>query len=428
MQQYLNNRIRKAVRVAIALLLAALFLTGCAAPSAREDVFIDGDDSFEPALPTDDSADAATISKLLPGRLDSILTDDGSFAVLFVNVGKADACILRLGGSAVLIDTGSAQSVPQLFAALNALKIESIDAVFITHSHSDHLGGLDALVNNYSVGTVYSPYFSETGKDGVGKIVQRVKKLGLSHTELKAGDVVPLPDGASFTVLGPLALNEENDNDNSLVLRFDYAGQTILFAGDMQFAEEQSLLDAGAPLGSVILKVGNHGNPDATSDAFAAQVAPGIAIISTDTTVDANSANPRVLAALPNANVFVTENFPIGVLVTIDGASRMICFNPAKEKVSLHASLSVDAKHQTVTLTNDTALGADLSGCVLFSAETGAALRFPAGTRLSAGGSLTIGKGNELSFPNDDSPLRKKKGNTVFLYDSFGNLASKGLD
>ena len=67
----------------------------------------------------------------------------------YVNVGKADAAILRFGDTAVLIDTGSAESAPQLIAGLNAMGVDQISAVFITHSHSDHLGGLDALSANF---------------------------------------------------------------------------------------------------------------------------------------------------------------------------------------------------------------------------------------------------------------------------------------
>ena len=75
--------------------------------------------------------------------MQELLPGGETFAMLFVSVGKADACILRFGDAVVLIDTGSESSVPQLIAGLNALNVTKIDAVFITHSHSDHIGGLE---------------------------------------------------------------------------------------------------------------------------------------------------------------------------------------------------------------------------------------------------------------------------------------------
>jgi competence protein ComEC len=409
----------------VCLLLAVAVLTGCGVTDGG-DALADDDSPKGTISAVGEPVVSAGHRSAVPARpLGELLQGDPSFAALFVNVGKADACILRFGETAVLIDTGSKDSVPPLITGLNALQIDKIDAVFITHSHGDHLGGLDALAANYDIPIVYSPYYSEADKDGAGKIVKRAEKLNLAHQELKAGDSVPVTSEVAFRVLGPLALNEENDNDNSLVLRFSYGGKTFLFTGDMQFSEERAILDSGAELKSDVLKVGNHGNPDATGDAFAAQIAPAVAVVSTDTAADEDSAHPRVFAALKNTAVYVTENFPLGVLVTLDNAGKLLFFNPAREPFSLKITVSADAKEQSVTLTNEDEADADLSGCILFSTETGAALRVPDGTTLRAGGILTIGAGNRLSFPGDDSPLRKKKDNTVLLFDASGTLVCK---
>ena len=94
-------------------------------------------------------------------------------------------------------------------------------------------------------------------------------------------------------------------------------GRTLLFTGDMQFAEEQTLMDAGVDLSADILKVGNHGNKDATSDEFAQAVSPEYSIISTDTTVDTNSASKRVRKALSESTIYVTEEYEGGITFTI---------------------------------------------------------------------------------------------------------------
>lgn len=433
--KYLFDKFQSRIlpRAVLLLLCLALFAGCSAAPSVSSgDVFV--------APNTDEltDGDGVSTSGAVAGTIppDQVLEvteqpavpslPENGFAILFVNVGKADAAILRFGSTAVLIDTGTAESAPQLIAGLNALHVTQISAVFITHSHSDHLGGLDALSANYSIPMVYSPYNSETDKNGVSKIVKRVEKLNLPHIELKAGDTVPVAEGVTFTVLGPLSLNEQDDNDNSLVLRFSYGGKTFLFTGDMQFAEEDDLIAAGADLKSDVLKVGNHGNPDATGRKFGALVSPSFAVISTDTSVDTDSANPLVSAMLPSAQILITQDFPVGILLTLDSSGSITFQNPARSASTASIAIdSIDVKAQTITLVNAGTATADLSGMILFSVRSGATLRFPDGTKLDAGDSLEIGNDGEFIFPQEDKPLDKKKDNTVILYDYFGSLVSK---
>ncbi len=427
----MERKTTKTIKFFLCALLVLALLTGCSvSPSPiGAKVTPDADASGESSPDSEVSAGTPRNAVVIPAApLSEVLSEESGCSIIFVNVGRADAAIIRFGETAVLIDTGSADSVPQLFAGLNALGVSYIDAVFITHSHEDHLGGLDALSANYDISMVYSPYYGEADKNGVNKVQKRVEKLGLPYRALAAGDILPVADGVSFAILGPLRLNEEDDNDNSLVLRFSYDGKTFLFTGDMQFAEEQDLIDSGADLKSDVLKVGNHGNPDATGEAFAALVSPSRAVISTDTVKDKNSANPRVLAALRPAYVYITQDFPIGMLMKIDESGNIAVYNPTDDSSLPPATVeSFDFQEQTVTLINRSSADADLSGCVLFSARTGAALRFPVGTMLPTGGSLTVGNGEVYAFPGEEKPL-KKKDNTVSLYSPFGSLIDERND
>ena len=412
---------------AIILILCLALLAGCSVVPSNStvDMLIDSDASAS----QDSTTPAETVSPervldIVTEPLESALPQNG-FAILFVNVGKADAAILCFDETTVLIDTGSAESAPQLIAGLNALGVTKISAVFVTHSHGDHLGGLDALSANYDIPMVYSPFFSEQDKNGVGKIVKRAEKLGLPHTELKAGDTVPVADGVSFHVLGPLSLNKDDDNENSLVIQLTYGGKSFLFAGDMQFIEEQALIASSTALKSDVLKVANHGNPDATGDDFGALVSPDFAVISTDTSDDADSANPRVYAALPTAKVAVTQNFPIGVLLTLDDSGAVSLKNPARPAPNVAVTVdSFDVAQQTITLVNSSSDSVDLSGMILYSSRSGATLRFPEGTALASGETLVIGAGGDFNFSGEDKPLSKKKDNTVVLFDRFGTVLS----
>lgn len=383
-----------------------------------------GDDSL-PATPErtavapTPSEEVADVPPLSPGE------PDGSAVsrVTVVNVKKADAILVQAGGKAFLIDTGTKESAPALLGVLHRLGAERLDAIFLTHTHADHVGGVEAIAANLSVGTLYAAAISENKKNGENKITELSEQTGLPLVRLNAGETAEL-----FTVLGPITKNTDDDNDNSLVLKCALGGKTYLFAGDMQFAEEDTLLSAGVDVSADVLKVGNHGNPDATSEEFARAVGAKLALISTDTLDDADSANPRVLRALDGAAVYVSEDTPCGIVKETlpDGTERLFALDAAKPVDAKVVIEAVDVETQTVTLRND-GESAELSGWMLFSERGGELYRFPAGTVLDSGKRLFVGgASNETKYRfRDDSPWNRKKTDTAVLYDANGTEMSR---
>lgn len=265
--------------------------------------------------------------------------DLNDVSVMFINVGRADATLVQINGCAYLIDTGEKSSVPALYRALALQGVKKLEAVFLTHTNSDHIGGMEALTKKYNVDTLYSVDISKDKKNGENKISNLAAELLLKYVKLTAGNRVDLAPDTYFEVLGPLVYNDGDDNNNSLVLWLNVNGKTFLFTGDMQFAEEQTLLEAGADLSADILKVANHGNPDATSNEFAQAVSPEIAVISTNTSVDTDSANEIVISALRGARVLVTENYECGILLTVNANGTVDISNPHADNKRLPIGL-----------------------------------------------------------------------------------------
>lgn len=237
--------------------------------------------------------------------------------VSYINVGKGDAILVQIDDKNYLIDTGLEENSEMLLEGLKAKDVDTLDGVFLTHTHKDHIGGMEAVAAAYDIEMVYRAEISENKKNGENKIDNLSEDLYLPITKLNAGDKVKITDDIYFDVIGPFVLNEDDDNDNSLVMKLVVNGKTFLFTGDMQFAEEKTLMDAGVDLSSDILKVGNHGNKDATSDEFAIAVSPKYSVITTDTTVDTNSASKRVRKALSTSEIYITENYDRGITFTV---------------------------------------------------------------------------------------------------------------
>ena len=251
----------------------------------------------------------------------------GEMTLLSVNVRKADAHLLRCGEDVYLIDTGTKKGFDQLYAVLRDQGVTRLTGVILTHTHDDHVGGLNSLLkSDIEVDQVYAPAFY-TGikkKHPVEKAVAKNGREGQEVIWLYAGDSLPFGDG-TLEVIGPLEQNDEKENNNSLVLLARGGGGSLLLTGDMEFPEESSLLSAGAIPRVDVIKIGNHGEDDATSTELIRAAEPAIAVISTNTEDEPDTPSPRVmnLLAMWNVTVLQTQDTEKGVLVTFrDGEIR----------------------------------------------------------------------------------------------------------
>lgn len=243
-------------------------------------------------------------------------------SLLAVNVRKADALLLRSGETAYLIDTGTKKSAETLLDVLRREGVTRLTGVILTHTHSDHVGGLKALLDSgIVIENIYtSKYYVLKKEDGKHPVDKAIKKKDYQVIYLAGGDVLPL-DGGKLTVLGPVEKNEEAENCNSLVLLAEGGGGSILLTGDMEFPEEDSLLKAGILPQADVLKIGNHGEGDATSTQLVTTVQPKLAVISTNSEDEPDTPDPRVLRLLRDQGipVLITQDSQDGILITLRG-------------------------------------------------------------------------------------------------------------
>ncbi|MBR4331388.1 MAG: MBL fold metallo-hydrolase [Clostridia bacterium] len=245
--------------------------------------------------------------------------DSKALSLLVINVRKADALLLRCGDTAYLIDIGTEESYEQMVRVLRDEGITRLTGVIITHTDKDHAGGLmDLMGSDIEIENVYASEYFNKKKESKHPAVKALKGTGQEVIFLSAGDTLPL-DGGKLTVLGPLEWDEEKENNNSLVLLAEGGGGSILLTGDMELPEEESLLEAGMIPHADVLKVGNHGNGDATSEELIKAVSPSLAVISTNTEDKPDSPDSRVMKLLESsgAKVVVTQDTKNGILVTL---------------------------------------------------------------------------------------------------------------
>ena len=242
--------------------------------------------------------------------------------LLSINVRKGDAHLLRCGDAVYLIDTGKKKNYDDLYRVLRENGIDRLTGVILTHSHSDHTGGLKQLMqSDITVENVYASAYYAPEKEGKEHpVLKALKDTGLEPVWLSAGDTLPF-GGGTLEVLGPLKAmtDADNENSNSLVLLAAGGGGSVLLTGDMEFPEEASLLNAGLIPHADVLKIANHGEGDATSEQLIAAVSPQVAVISTNTEDEPDTPDPRVIKLLNRYQIQVlqTQHAVSGVLITL---------------------------------------------------------------------------------------------------------------
>lgn len=197
-----------------------------------------------------------------------------------MDVGKADAILIKSKGEAALLDAGKCSAAVSLADYLSRFGVEKLDYLIMSHSDKDHMGGMPQLLRELPVGGFVE---AASGLPGGSQEWEDLEYLlesrEVMRLALEPGDCVTVGE-AVLTALGPVQAYEE-PNNASLVLKLTCGPFSALFCGDMEQEAEQDLLDSGQDLGAVLLKVGHHGSKTSSSTEFLQAVRPAYAVIST---------------------------------------------------------------------------------------------------------------------------------------------------
>ena len=159
--------------------------------------------------------------------------------------------------------------------------IRRLDAVALTHAHSDHMGGMPAVLRNFRPRELWVGH--NPAAPAYEALLQQAALLGVGVRTLTRGDAQTF-GGAQLNVLAPAAdyvPSAAPSNNDSLVLHVSYAGHAALLEGDAGAPTEAAMLTLPPEqLHADLLKVGHHGSRTSTILPFLARVAPRLAVIS----------------------------------------------------------------------------------------------------------------------------------------------------
>lgn len=201
----------------------------------------------------------------------------GDEAVHFIDVGQGDSILVESNGQYMLVDAGEEDKGDIVVEYVRGLGIESLDYVVATHPHSDHIGGMDDVINSLNVENIIMPDMV-TATRCFENMIDAVENNNVNVIKGEAGYSFSMGD-FSCSIVGPVNIGDDANN-NSVVMKLTYGNDSILLTGDCSKEEEQDIIESNADISADLLKAGHHGSSTSDSDEFVKRVSPEIAVIS----------------------------------------------------------------------------------------------------------------------------------------------------
>jgi competence protein ComEC len=263
----------------------------------------------------------------------------GKFQITVLDVGQGDSLFLSFpNGHTMLMDggglTGSetirgsrsgfdvGENVVSPFLWWHGLK--HVDVLALTHAHHDHLDGLRAVLENFSVGELWVGRDEET--TAFTALLDEARAHGVKVVTETQGSTFNF-DGVEGQVLWPVDVSrvERAANDNSMVVRVQDGAERFLLPGDAEKRTENAMVDEGEPLSADFLKVPHHGSRTSSTEEFLAAVQPKVAVVSVGEDNPFGHPVPAVVQRYQAAGVrFLRTDKDGAVTATTDGKTLTV--------------------------------------------------------------------------------------------------------
>ena len=246
--------------------------------------------------------------------------------VSFIDVGQGDSILIRSRNNAVLIDGGEYAARQTVINEIRSADIEKLDYIVATHPHSDHIGGLPAVIQNFDVSQVLisralnntATFENLLNAIEENDIPMTVPSMGERYT---AGII-------ELLVLGPVehsrSIPYDNINNDSIVIKLIHGQTAFLFTGDAERDSERDIINDEKNLRAQVLKIGHHGSRTASSSGFLEAVNPQAAVISLGLNNTYGHPHPETLAALEGRGIpYILRTDELGTVSIITNGQQI---------------------------------------------------------------------------------------------------------
>lgn len=217
----------------------------------------------------------------------------GRLRLMFLDVGQGDSIYIKSpGGLHILVDGGSSDVKEvghyRIEPYLKYRGVGALDYVFVSHGDSDHMNGIEELMDRQKVGVriknLVLPekiYWDDTLKS----LAKKADAKGIKVWTFSQGKEIRDKSGNfSISSLGPGDRKIKAGNAASMVLKVTSGNLDLLLTGDVEAEGEEALLNVlnknYKDVSWDLLKVAHHGSKNSTGEDFLNLIHPREAIIS----------------------------------------------------------------------------------------------------------------------------------------------------
>ena len=217
-----------------------------------------------------------------------------------LDVGQGTSQVVELPEGKLMVMDGGGLRSPYFDTGerivapfIRQLGYRKIDVIVLSHPEQDHMGGLAALIRQFSVGELWTN--EDISKNLSWKrLMEACSQHGVRHRVWREGGTEYIGDIRVHVWPSTGCENARGYNGRSLVLELFFGKRSILLTGDIGRNREKCLLKEG--LGPVdVLVVPHHGSKTSSGSEFVGQIRPEIAIVPVGWRNSLGLPSPKVL-------------------------------------------------------------------------------------------------------------------------------------
>jgi beta-lactamase superfamily II metal-dependent hydrolase len=212
-----------------------------------------------------------------------------------LNVGQGDCTlIISPTGGSLLFDAGeNGNGSSVVVPYIQSLGLTALDYVCASHYHSDHIGGIDEVVNNLGIDSIRVAVYDRGWSYVTQSYQDYASAVASKRTTITDGQVIDLGGGVTINcvavngngILSPPFDDQYDENDLCVALVLEYLDFRLFVAGDLSGVNSSYYNDietSVAPeVGSVnVYRVDHHGSLSNSNVNLVSTLLPEVSVIS----------------------------------------------------------------------------------------------------------------------------------------------------